>query len=76
MMMAQLLKTTLSHFEVVTKYKKKKEIVFLFTPSDLVKYVIFPRQFLKIPTKGHKFTLFATVMFENIWRFFNQTIFP
>ena len=46
------------------------------TPSDLVKYAIFPHQFLKIPTEGLKFTLFATVMFENIWRFFNQTIFP
>lgn len=46
------------------------------TPSDLVKYVTFSQWFLKILIdEGHKFTFFATVLFDNIWRFRNQIIF-
>ena len=48
----------------------------IVTPSDLVKYVIFPQWYLKIPATGlHKFNLFATILFDIIWRFRHQTIF-
>ena len=46
------------------------------SPSNIVKFFIFPQCHLKIPTnEEHKFTLFASILFVKIWKIRNQTIF-
>ena len=46
------------------------------SPSNIVKFFIFPQCHLKIPTnEERKFTLFASILFDKIWRIWNQTIF-
>ena len=46
------------------------------SPSNIMKFFIFPQCHLKIPTNEvHKFTLFASILFDKIWRIQNQTIF-
>ena len=46
------------------------------SPSNIMKFFIFPQCHLKIPTNEvHNFTLFASILFDKIWRIQNQTIF-
>ena len=64
------------HFHLVTPWPILTASLGTLSPSDIVKFFIFPQCHLKIPTnEEHKFTLFASILFVKIWKIRNQTIF-